>query len=213
MTYGDYILNTGQGLEQWEAAFGAYLYASRFQGRRPILDIGPGRCWFTKQDPDNVVALDTEPAIVARYQSEGLNIVQGSIYDIPFPDSEFGAVFSCWLLEHLADAENAISEVARVTRPGGYVCLIVPSARSLLRGFYDDYTHVRPYTEVSLRELGRAGGFSSVDVQHLFWTRGSGRTASRIGSRTLSRLFAVSDRTVRRVGLVNRNNLVFEAWK
>jgi hypothetical protein len=91
--------------------------------------------------------------------------------------------------------------------------LIVPSDRSLLRGFYDDYTHIRPYTSTSLHELGRAGGFSSVKVQHLFFTRGYGRLASRIGPETLGRLFELADRVARPIGIVNRNNLVFEGWK
>jgi SAM-dependent methyltransferase len=213
VAYGDYILATGKGSEPWEDGFGAYLYKSRFHGRKPVLDIGPGRCWFTRQDPENVVALDNQEGIVSRYSGEGLNIVHGDIYDIPFEDSTFAAVFSCWLFEHLTDPERAICEVARVTRPGGYVCLIVPSDRSLLRGFYDDYTHVRPYTARSLRELGRAGGFSSVEVQHLFFTRGYGRLASRTGPKTLGRLFKLADRVARPIGIVNRNNLVFEGWK
>jgi SAM-dependent methyltransferase len=213
VAYGDYILATGQGGEAWENGFGAYLYGSRFRGRRPVLDIGPGRCWFTRQDPENVVALDNQEAIVSHYRREGLNIVLGSVYEIPFEDSKFGGVFSCWLFEHLADPERAICEVARVTRPGGYVCLIVPSDRSLLRGFYDDYTHIRPYTSTSLRELGRAGGFSSVEVQHLLFTRGYGRLASKISPEALGRLFKLADRVARPIGIVNRNNLVFEGWK
>jgi SAM-dependent methyltransferase len=209
--YGDYILTTGGGIEDWEEAFGSYLHGSRFHGRAPVLDIGPGRCWFTRQDPENVVALDNQQAIVDRYSAQGLNIVHGSVYEIPFEDATFDGVFSCWLFEHLDDPAAAIREVARVTRPGGYVCLIVPSDRALLRGFYDDYTHVRPFTAASLRELGRAGGFSSVRVENLFWTGGLGRLGA--GPAKLERLFKFADEVARRLRIVNRYNLVFEGWK
>jgi len=49
MSYADYILRTGERFEAWEHTFGRYLYRSRFQGLKPILDIGPGRAWFMRQ--------------------------------------------------------------------------------------------------------------------------------------------------------------------
>ncbi len=200
-------------MERWESAFGRYLYASRFRGRSPVLDIGPGRCWFTRQDPENVIGLDIEPSLVDHYSRTGLNIVLGSVDEMPFDDGAFEAVFCCWLFEHLWEPEKAISEIARVLAPGGYACLIVPSQKSLLKGFYDDYTHVRPFTRPSLAQLAKQGNFSSFRVEHLFWTRGGGRLFTRLGERALYSYLRFSDRIARRLHVVNRNNLVLEVWK
>lgn len=45
-----------------------------------------------------------------------------------FQDEEFDAVFSSHVLEHMEDMQAALNEWARVIRPGGYLCLYVPSA-------------------------------------------------------------------------------------
>jgi SAM-dependent methyltransferase len=213
VTYGDYILSTGSAVERWEEVFGRYLYDSRFQGKSPILDIGPGRCWFTRQSPKDIVALDIEQALVDRYSEAGLNIVQGSVYEIPFEDATFKGVFCCWLFEHLHEPEVALREIGRVLATGGYACIIVPSARSLLDGFYDDYTHVRPFTELSLSQLARDAGFATPRVQNLFWTKGSERLARRVEPSLIYSYLRFFDRFGRRLRLTNRNNLVLEVRK
>lgn len=45
-----------------------------------------------------------------------------------FKDGEFDAVFSSHVLEHMEDMQGALNEWARVIKPGGYLCLYVPSA-------------------------------------------------------------------------------------
>jgi SAM-dependent methyltransferase len=213
LSYGTHILSTGSEVLVWENVFGRYIYDSRFRGRDPILDIGAGRCWFTRQNPSTIRGLDIEEKIVLQYRQEGLKIYQGSVYEIPFPSEMFSGVFCCWLFEHLADPETAIKEVVRVLGRGGYACLIVPSPRTLLRTFYDDYTHVHPFTEASLVQLGQTGGFAEMRISSLFWTRGGGRLSRRFGERLVYKYLQWSDRVGRRIGLLNRDNLVLEAWK
>jgi SAM-dependent methyltransferase len=115
MSYGDYILATGEGLSEWEDTFGRYLCASRFQGRHRVLDIGSGRCWFTRQDPARITAIEPEQGLVDHYSREGLDIRQGSVYRIPFADASVDGVFCCWLFEHLEDPARAIIELRSVS--------------------------------------------------------------------------------------------------
>jgi SAM-dependent methyltransferase len=213
VSYAEYILRTGNALATWEDAFGRYLYESRFRGRRPILDVGPGRCWFTRQQPSDITGLELEQDLVDRYVAQGLQLRQGSVMDIPFEDEAFQGVFCCWLLEHLPHPDDALREISRVLTVGGYACVIVPSARSVTRGFYDDFTHIRPYTRASLEQLSQRAGFSRYVVNPLFWTRGGPRIASRVQPETLNRALSYSDHALRRVGIVNRSNLMLEAWK
>jgi SAM-dependent methyltransferase len=213
MTYADYLFRTGEPVVAWEDAFGRYLWTSRFADRKRVLDIGPGRCWFTRQAPRLITGLDIEPAVVDHYRAQGLQMRQGSITSIPYGEGTFDGVFCCWVLEHLQDPELAVREITRVLVPGGYACVIVPSARTVTRGFYDDYTHIRPFTAVSLGQLADAAGFGRRRVTPLFWTRGGGRLAHRLEPDRLQMLLRVSDRRLRRMGIVNRANLVLEGWR
>ncbi len=70
-------------------------------------------------------ASDTEIQIANKATSDlGLKNVhfqQGDVYELPFPDSSFDAVFSNSLLEHLSDPEQALREFHRVLKPRGVV--------------------------------------------------------------------------------------------
>ena len=211
--YGNYILRTGQGITgELELLFGAHWYGALFAGKKPILDLGPGRCWFTKQNKEDIIAVDNAPDLVDHYRLEGINIHLGDAYHIPFPEKSFQGLFCCWLLEHLEDPGRALAEMHRVLRPGGYACVIVPTPRDMA-AFYDDYTHIRPYTRASLTQLAEDTGFQKHRVQYLFWTRGIKYVLCVLGCCWASRYCRFSDSTMRRLGLVNRNNLMLEAWK
>src|SRR5580700_9181472 len=171
-TYGQYILTTGEGMVgQIEMVWGRFFYESRFQGKQPVADVGPGRCWFTRQNPGAVIAIDNAPDLVEHYAAQQLQIKLGNAYEIPFPDDYFEGLFCCWLLEHLADPARAIVEFHRVLKPGGRCCIVVPTPADMA-AFYADYTHIRPFTTTSLRQLAAAGGFVQARIENLPWTRG-----------------------------------------
>ncbi len=49
---------------------------------------------------------------------------QGSALDLPFPDATFDVVYSVTVLEE-CDADQAIAEIMRVTKPGGRIGIVV----------------------------------------------------------------------------------------
>jgi SAM-dependent methyltransferase len=208
--YGQYILTTGEG--PIEMLWGRFWYESRFQGKRPIADVGAGRCWFTRQNIQDITAIDNAPDLVEHYSREHLQIKLGSADHIPFPDAHFEGLFCCWLLEHLMEPDRAMREFYRVLRPGGLCSVIVPTPHDMA-AFYADYTHIRPYTELSLRQLAAAGGFSRVGLQHLPWDRGLRWMQGRFGPHAGYGYLRMSDRFLRKLGIVNRANLVMDAWK
>jgi SAM-dependent methyltransferase len=211
--YGNYILRTGGGVvNDIELLYGAHWYRTRFAGKKPILDLAPGRCWFTKQNVQDIVAVDNAPELVEYYRREGINIQQGDAYAIPFPDQYFEAAFCCWLFEHLADPGAAMLEMRRVMKPGGYACVIVPSPNDMV-AFYNDYTHIRPFTEISLVQLADNCGFANHRVAYLPWIRGTKIVMRLLGAKSASGYFRFSDSFLRGLRLVNRNHLILEVWK
>ena len=82
--------------------------------------------------------------------------MRGSAFALPVASESQDLVTCAHVIEHLQEPLMALYELRRVCRHGGYVYLETPSQRSGLMpfgtGFWDDPTHVRPY---SSRALGR----------------------------------------------------------
>lgn len=81
-----------------------------------------------------VVGLDHAAAFVAaaeeRAAATGLagiiSVQLGDAYQLPFPDGSFDGVHCERVLQHLEDPDAALSEMARVVRPGGRVVVAEP---------------------------------------------------------------------------------------
>jgi SAM-dependent methyltransferase len=93
------------------------------------------------------------------------DVKQGDALDLPFPDGEFDRIIASEVLEHIPDDERAISELARVLRPGGTMAVTVPRwlPEKICWALSDQYHeveggHVRIYTGDELvGKLERAG--------------------------------------------------------
>ena len=96
-----------------------------------ILDCGCGPGTITVGladvvDPGQVVGIDTgqEAIDLANKligERKNLKFQTGSVYELPFPDNHFDGVLIHKVLEHVAEPETAMMEVARVLKPGGVV--------------------------------------------------------------------------------------------
>lgn len=73
-----------------------------------------------------VVASDFTPGMIAlgARREKGLLWVRADAMDLPFPTGAFDAVVSAYLVRNVTDREKALSEMARVTRPGGRVACL-----------------------------------------------------------------------------------------
>lgn len=52
---------------------------------------------------------------------------RGDAHRLPFPDASFDRVIASEVIEHLPDDTRAVSELARVLRPGGVIAISVPA--------------------------------------------------------------------------------------
>ena len=75
---------------------------------------------------DEVYGLEKEKACVDRGIQVGRNIIQGTIDSLPFDDDCFDAVVSAHVLEHGISAESTLTEMYRVTKPGGWSVHTLP---------------------------------------------------------------------------------------
>jgi 2-polyprenyl-3-methyl-5-hydroxy-6-metoxy-1,4-benzoquinol methylase len=129
-------------------------------GKR-ILEIGCGQggfaCWMAQQPrpPAELVATDFARTAVQKGQAfaneQGLSAITwqvGDIQAIAHTDASFDTVVSCETIEHIPDPRRAISELARVLKPGGRLLLTTPNYLGTL-GLYRGYLRLtgRRFTE------------------------------------------------------------------
>ena len=122
-----------------------------------ILDIGSGRGDFSKGFKDlglEVFGIDREKG-----NSEMLKGIDVRLSDdiennsFPFNSETFDFVFSKSVIEHLWNPENFMSESRRILKPGGRIIIMTPDWKSQRHIFYDDFTHVHSYTQISLKDM------------------------------------------------------------
>jgi SAM-dependent methyltransferase len=131
------------------------------QAASSILDVACGTGTFCSLAPDRIVGIDINPENVEYCRKRGINAVPGSALDLPFESSSFDAVHCSHLLQVFLpdDAVSCISELARVTKPGGK---IVITTLNDFRRFFRHPENVRPYPPDALfRLFAKAKGASS----------------------------------------------------
>ena len=87
---------------------------------------------------------------------------------LPFADNTFDVVFSKSLLEHLPGPEYYMTEALRILKPGGFLVTMTPDWESCLKTFFDDYTHVRPYTVISLQIIHDMFGCDDIHIEKFY---------------------------------------------
>ena len=90
------------------------------------------------------------------------NLIIGTIERLPFGDCIFDGVIAKDILEHLLYPKKAMGEINRVLPQGGLLIVTVPDIKA--KTFWDDYTHIRPFTKTGLTNLITDSGFVIKDI-------------------------------------------------
>lgn len=81
---------------------------------------------------------------------------------LPYPDHSFHAVFSKSVIEHIEDTGHYMSEMKRVLKKGGRIILMTPDWETQYKIFYQDPTHIHPYTVKSMERILEMYGFRNI---------------------------------------------------
>lgn len=105
------------------------------RGSERVLDVaaGPGTlAMLAAERGAEVIAIDTSPRMIARLtervRESGIGRVEGRVMDgthLAFPDVAFDAVFCVFGIMLIPDYRAALAEMARVTKPGGHVVIVM----------------------------------------------------------------------------------------
>jgi len=133
-----------------------------------VLDLGAGTGAF--QEPFTAAG-GIYSGVDADNDSRDHNIVRCNIAKevLPFSDDSFELVFCKMVIEHLTVFELpfVLTEAKRVLTSTGRLILITPDWKRSFRSFYDEFTHITPYTRTSLRTALEIGGFRPTVVDNL----------------------------------------------
>ena len=143
------------------------ILSNHFKNIPLVVDIGCGQGDFLTQAKElriNAEGIDDKEFWVTRCVKKGLKAKKGSIFEIPYDDNSVDGVFLQSVLEH-ADAVKSMKEISRVIKNEGIVAISCPTPE---KHFWDDPTHVRPYTIKSLSTLFEMFGFKVTHKNYVF---------------------------------------------
>jgi predicted SAM-dependent methyltransferase len=166
--------------DEWVAA-----KAKTVPAQSSVLDVGAGTCLYRQ----NFVHCDYRAHDFKQYEgyisdSEGLYGTIDYVSDInsiPVADSSFDVILCTEVLEHVPEPIAALSEMARILKPGGRLLLTAPAMSGLHQlpyHFYSGYTpfwyrHFCEKFGLKVTEISPNGGFFKLLAQEcarVAWT-------------------------------------------
>src|SRR6185436_2470923 len=146
----------------WHQLLKTHLDPQRDLVGKRLMEIGCGRgdftCWLARQEqrPAEIVAADFAVTAIEKGRAfakglglQGISWEVHDIQNIQHPSGSFDTVISCETVEHVPDPRKAISELARLLKPGGRLLLTTPNYLGVYGG-YRAYMRMtgRRYTEI-----------------------------------------------------------------
>ena len=130
------MLEDRAAMPSYRAMFRGLVDAMAPQPGEAILDIGCGAGSLDRQlaklvpnaitavDPNGFLQGEAAALAAADGLADRIAFVPGNAESLPFPDATFGCVFSVTVFEE-CNADTALAEAVRVTRPGGRIAIAV----------------------------------------------------------------------------------------
>jgi methionine biosynthesis protein MetW len=149
-----------------------------------VLDVGCGTGSVTvaanRGKNNTVTAIEPDMSRAAAAAHRGLDVYNGVLNEVFIAEKgQFDVVMLADVLEHVASPDALMRIVMRAVRSGGFILISVPNVAhwsvrlNLLRGHFDyepvgimDATHLRWFTERSLRALLDSIGLRIVRIRH-----------------------------------------------
>jgi SAM-dependent methyltransferase len=136
-----------------------------------VLELGSGYGDFINSvEARRRLAIDLWPDLL-KHLAPGVEGHIGNATDLAFLDDHaVNLVFASNLVEHLTkeDFGRMLDQLRYKLAIGGRLALLQPNYRYAFREYFDDYTHVSVYSDVSLCDFLRAKGFEILECYPRF---------------------------------------------
>jgi len=127
----DSIMNMYDTNRRIEVIFDDFLGQENLKDKT-LLDGGCGTGLFTKRAIERkakVTSIDIAPKLVelTKKKNPDTNGIEASLLNLPFENDTFDYVISSDVIEHTTNPYHATTELIRVLKPGGKICITVPN--------------------------------------------------------------------------------------
>ena len=139
-----------------------------------LLEVGAGAGGLVRvalQRGWRVDATEVSASALARLRELGAHVVGGDVVDAGYAEGTFDLVACVEVVEHLPAPLATLTELCRVTRPGGLLLLTTPSFNGLSRRVFGarwrvvDPEHLAYFTPAALSRALRRAGYRDVTVR------------------------------------------------
>ncbi|GJJ12944.1 hypothetical protein Clacol_007191 [Clathrus columnatus] len=149
-----------------------------------ILDIGCGPGTITADfaalvPNGKVLGMDYVPEVLEQGRKiaverdlKNIEFMTGDIHALPFPDNTFDVVHTHQTLQHIHDPVKALSEMRRVTKPGGLVAARENDIST--HTFYPELKELDEFLPIYLRTAESVGGTPKAGRHLIAWARKAG---------------------------------------
>ena len=159
-----------------------------------LLEIGAGRCEMASSFRRlglEVSVVDSSSqfinyAIEAGLRHKRLDWSENLEFK-PFGEETFDYIFSKSFIEHIWKPLELVDSLKKLLASNGHLITLTPDFEANWWNFYDDYTHIKPFTVRTLESIYQACEFTTYEV---FKIRQLPSTWDSMFMRTLSKLTA-----------------------
>ena len=139
---------------------------------KKILEIGSGRGDFINEfSRAGMDCFATDVSDSAKfYLDKNVKFSLNNILNekLPYQDNCFDVIYSKSLIEHFQDPEIFFQEAYRVLKKDGLLITYTPDWETQYLNFYDDATHLRPFSKISLLNSHKLFGFKDCYVEKFY---------------------------------------------
>ncbi len=128
-----------------------------------VLEVGCGSGWTISYRHENIryIAVDRGSVYRDELEARGVEFHETDVATNPLPIEKgtVDLILLNHLIEHIPDGDYLVRQFREALRPGGIVYIRTPNVLRVKWHFWDDYTHVKPFTPRSLDHFMRTAGF------------------------------------------------------
>ena len=108
-----------------------------------------------------------EPLENIAKKNPDIPLIQFDLVNCPLPDKCVDIIVALNVLEHIKEDGNALKQINRILKPGGYAIIEVPANQDLYDYYDEQLKHFRRYSLQELKMLTEKAGFTVIHASHL----------------------------------------------